>query len=179
VEVSALGSSRVGPYLALILRMNRITVVGDDTINAQARTYAEYRVFAALARHTRSVRQIRRAASHRRAWHLRQGHLCSDGESRARGLAQNTRQGTARVRGHQSGRRTSRRWVGTTHPATALILTTRVREAAMSFRMAPLTGPVHLPLLCPLRSHRSVALASDTSARRARTRQPRKSMDVS
>lgn len=36
--------------------MNRITVVGDDTINAQARTYAEYRVFAALARHTRSVR---------------------------------------------------------------------------------------------------------------------------
>jgi ribosome-associated translation inhibitor RaiA len=38
--------------------MNRITVVGDDTINAQARTYAEYRVFAALARHTRSVRRV-------------------------------------------------------------------------------------------------------------------------
>jgi hypothetical protein len=45
--------------------------------------------------------------------------------------------------------------------------------------MAPLPGPLHLPLLCPLRSHRSAALASETSARRARTRQPRKSTDVS
>lgn len=54
----------VGPPLALILRMNRITVVGDDTINAQARTYAEYRVFAALARHTRSVRRVRVVLRH-------------------------------------------------------------------------------------------------------------------
>jgi ribosome-associated translation inhibitor RaiA len=35
----------------------RIEVVGeDDSSNAQARTYAEYRVFAALARHTQHVR---------------------------------------------------------------------------------------------------------------------------
>jgi ribosome-associated translation inhibitor RaiA len=40
--------------------MNRITVVSeDDAINAQARTYAEYRVFAALARHARNVRRVR------------------------------------------------------------------------------------------------------------------------
>lgn len=40
--------------------MNRITVVcEDDTINAQARTYAEYRVFAALTRHFRNVRRVR------------------------------------------------------------------------------------------------------------------------
>ena len=44
--------------------MNRITVVGDDTISAQARTYAEYRVFAALARHTRSVRRVRVVLRH-------------------------------------------------------------------------------------------------------------------
>ena len=40
--------------------MNRITVVSDDdSINAQARTYAEYRVFAVLARHTRRLRRAR------------------------------------------------------------------------------------------------------------------------
>jgi ribosome-associated translation inhibitor RaiA len=40
--------------------MNRITVVcEDDAINAQARTYAEYRVFAALARHSGNVRRVR------------------------------------------------------------------------------------------------------------------------
>jgi ribosome-associated translation inhibitor RaiA len=40
--------------------MNRITVVSeDDGINAQARTYAEYRVFAVLARHTRNVGRVR------------------------------------------------------------------------------------------------------------------------
>jgi hypothetical protein len=34
----------------------RIQVVGhDESSNAQARTYAEYRVFAALARHTQRV----------------------------------------------------------------------------------------------------------------------------
>ena len=44
--------------------MNRITVVSDDTIDAQARTYAEYRVFAALARHTRSVRRVRVVLRH-------------------------------------------------------------------------------------------------------------------
>lgn len=40
--------------------MNRITVVSEDVaIGAQARTYAEYRVFAVLARHTRNVRRVR------------------------------------------------------------------------------------------------------------------------
>jgi ribosome-associated translation inhibitor RaiA len=38
----------------------RIEVVGeDDSSSVQARTYAEYRVFAALARHTRHVRGAR------------------------------------------------------------------------------------------------------------------------
>jgi ribosome-associated translation inhibitor RaiA len=38
----------------------RIDVIGeDDSSNAQARTYAEYRVFAALARHTPRVRSAR------------------------------------------------------------------------------------------------------------------------
>ena len=50
--------------LRLSSAMNRITVVGDDTITAQARTYAEYRVFAALARHTRSVRRVRVVLRH-------------------------------------------------------------------------------------------------------------------
>jgi ribosome-associated translation inhibitor RaiA len=44
--------------------MNRITVVGNDSISAQARTYAEYRVFAALARHTRSVSRVRVVLRH-------------------------------------------------------------------------------------------------------------------
>jgi ribosomal subunit interface protein len=40
--------------------MNRIAVVSeDDAINAQARTYAEYRVFAVLARHARNVCRVR------------------------------------------------------------------------------------------------------------------------
>ncbi len=40
--------------------MTRITVVSDDdSINAQARTYAEYRVFAVLTRHTRRLRRAR------------------------------------------------------------------------------------------------------------------------
>jgi ribosome-associated translation inhibitor RaiA len=40
--------------------MKRITVVaGNDSISAQARTYAEYRIFALVARHTRWVRQVR------------------------------------------------------------------------------------------------------------------------
>lgn len=38
----------------------RIEVIGDDeSSNAQVRTYAEYRVFAALARHTQRVRGVR------------------------------------------------------------------------------------------------------------------------
>jgi ribosome-associated translation inhibitor RaiA len=50
----------IGAQLAVILSMNRITVVSEDAaINAQARTYAEYRVFAVLARHTRDVRRAR------------------------------------------------------------------------------------------------------------------------
>ena len=45
--------------------MNRITVVsGDDSINAQARTYAEYRVFAVVSRHSRSVRSVRVVLRH-------------------------------------------------------------------------------------------------------------------
>ena len=40
--------------------MDRIVVIAeDDSVSPQARTYAEYRVFAAVARHTRSVRRIR------------------------------------------------------------------------------------------------------------------------
>ena len=40
--------------------MDRIVVIAEnDCVSPQARTYAEYRVFAALARHTRSVRRIR------------------------------------------------------------------------------------------------------------------------
>jgi ribosome-associated translation inhibitor RaiA len=46
--------------LPLAFGMNRITVVSeDDAINPQARTYAEYRVFAVLARHTPNVRRVR------------------------------------------------------------------------------------------------------------------------
>jgi ribosome-associated translation inhibitor RaiA len=38
----------------------RIDVIGEDeSSNAQARTYAEYRVFAALAQHTQHVRGAR------------------------------------------------------------------------------------------------------------------------
>jgi ribosome-associated translation inhibitor RaiA len=44
--------------------MNLITVVGDDSISAQARTYAEYRVFAALTRHTRSVSRVQVVLRH-------------------------------------------------------------------------------------------------------------------
>jgi ribosome-associated translation inhibitor RaiA len=40
--------------------MNRILVVGDDKlVSAQARTYAEYRVFSALLRHTQKFRRVR------------------------------------------------------------------------------------------------------------------------
>ena len=45
--------------------------------------------------------------------------------------------------------------------------------------MTLLPGPLLLPLLRPLRSHRSAALTSETNARRATTRQPRKSTDAS
>ena len=39
--------------------MNRILVVGDDKfVNTQARTYAEYRVFSALSRHTQKFRRV-------------------------------------------------------------------------------------------------------------------------
>ena len=38
----------------------RIEVIGEDeSIHAQARTYAEYRVFAALVRHSQAVRGAR------------------------------------------------------------------------------------------------------------------------
>ena len=49
----------VAQPLRLCPRMNRIAVVGDKSISAQARTYAEYRVFAILTRHTRDFRSVR------------------------------------------------------------------------------------------------------------------------
>jgi ribosomal subunit interface protein len=40
--------------------MNRILVIGDENlVSPQTRTYAEYRVFAIVARHTRRVRRVR------------------------------------------------------------------------------------------------------------------------
>ena len=40
--------------------MHRISVIADPhSINPQARTYAEYRVFAAVARHAGNVRRVR------------------------------------------------------------------------------------------------------------------------
>jgi ribosome-associated translation inhibitor RaiA len=40
--------------------MHRILVIADhQSINPQARTYAEYRVFAAVARHIHCVRRVR------------------------------------------------------------------------------------------------------------------------
>jgi ribosome-associated translation inhibitor RaiA len=40
--------------------MNRIVVIGDEAaVSPQARTYAEYRVFAVVARHTRRVQRVR------------------------------------------------------------------------------------------------------------------------
>ena len=39
--------------------MNRITVIGDKSTTAQARTYAEYRVFATLTRLAREFRSAR------------------------------------------------------------------------------------------------------------------------
>jgi ribosome-associated translation inhibitor RaiA len=51
--------------------MHRILVIADHhSINPQARTYAEYRVFAAVARHIRGVRRVRvvlRSAQEKRA----------------------------------------------------------------------------------------------------------------
>ena len=39
--------------------MNRIAVIGDKSISTQARTYAEYRVFATLMRRAREFRCAR------------------------------------------------------------------------------------------------------------------------
>jgi ribosome-associated translation inhibitor RaiA len=39
--------------------MNRISVRGDKSISAQARTYAEYRMFATLTRHTPAFHRAR------------------------------------------------------------------------------------------------------------------------
>jgi len=57
--VSSKASGRDGPGLAMLLGMNRIAVVGDKSINAQVRTYAEYRVFATLTRHGQHFRRVR------------------------------------------------------------------------------------------------------------------------
>ena len=55
----------VGAELAVAMRMNRITVVSnDDSINAQARAYAEYRVFAVLAPHTQRFGRARVVLRH-------------------------------------------------------------------------------------------------------------------
>lgn len=49
-----------GPALAMRAGMTRIHVLADpDTISAQARTYAEYRVFSALTRHAINFRRAR------------------------------------------------------------------------------------------------------------------------
>jgi ribosome-associated translation inhibitor RaiA len=45
--------------LRLYGTMNRISVVGDKSISAQARTYAEYRTFATLTRHTPDFHRAR------------------------------------------------------------------------------------------------------------------------
>jgi ribosome-associated translation inhibitor RaiA len=39
--------------------MNRILVIGNEFISRQARTYAEYRVFSVLTRHTQDFRRAR------------------------------------------------------------------------------------------------------------------------
>ena len=45
-----------------------IDVIGnDDSTTPQARAYAEYRVFAALARHTRVIRRVRVELAHAEA----------------------------------------------------------------------------------------------------------------
>ena len=51
--------ARDGPAVAIWPGMSRITVIGDKSISAQARTYAEYRVFATLTRHAREFRCAR------------------------------------------------------------------------------------------------------------------------
>ncbi len=54
-----------GALFAVVLGMSLITVVsGNDAISAQARTYAEYRVFAVMARHTRNIRRVRVVLRH-------------------------------------------------------------------------------------------------------------------
>jgi ribosome-associated translation inhibitor RaiA len=51
--------AETGPPVVPVEPMH-IEVIGEDeSSNAQARTYAEYRVFAALARHTPHVRSAR------------------------------------------------------------------------------------------------------------------------
>lgn len=47
--------------------MNRISVVADMSISAQARTYAEYRMFATLTRHTPDFHRARVALRERDA----------------------------------------------------------------------------------------------------------------
>lgn len=50
----------VARRLPFLLRMHRIIVIADPrSIDPQARTYAEYRVFAVVARHTHNVRRVR------------------------------------------------------------------------------------------------------------------------
>ena len=50
----------MAPALRFSFKMNRILVVADDTfISAQARTYAEYRVFSALVGRTQKFRRAR------------------------------------------------------------------------------------------------------------------------
>jgi ribosome-associated translation inhibitor RaiA len=40
--------------------MNRIAVTGDEALlSSQTRTYAEYRIFSVVARHTRRVQRVR------------------------------------------------------------------------------------------------------------------------
>ncbi len=71
-------SARLRPRngrIAAVRRMH-IEVIGDDSSNAQARTYAEYRLFAALASHTQAVRDARIALTRLGPEQTHQGVLC-------------------------------------------------------------------------------------------------------
>ena len=55
-----LGEQAAGARLASLGHMTRIVVISDDaTVSPQARTYAEYRVFAVIGRHAKRVRRVR------------------------------------------------------------------------------------------------------------------------
>ena len=116
----------VGAGLAVDACMKRITVVaGNDSISAQARTYAEYRIFALVARHTRWVRRYECSSAKQTGESLRQRDLHRKRGPGTIGLAEDPSHWAARVHGHQPGRRSTRDGVGTACRATALIVSGR------------------------------------------------------